>query len=651
MKSSRKKKITRREFVKTSVGAGLAAATAGCASIPGLRGLASVETNNSYDYIVIGSGAGGGPVVANLVKAGFRVCLLEAGGVYPADPNHIDPAHRNYEVPSFHPFATEDKDMSWSFFVNHYKDPEQQKRDSKYVPGKGILYPRASTLGGCTAHNAMITLYPDNSDWDNIASATGDTTWASDKMRDYFQRLEKMNYGTAFQAATQRHGTNGWLSVEQNDFWVRVRDTDAKMHKILIAAAGGKSLIDPVLLQVALRDPNGWDYVQNKKDGSYLVPKATAGGRRNGPRELILTTKDRYPDRLDIRTNALASRIVLDDNRRAIAVEYREGAKLYRAVPGAEGSTIQGVARKVELKRDGSGQVRGEIILAGGAFNSPQLLLLSGIGTSQQGINALVDVPGVGKNLQDRYEIGVVTKLKTGFAALAGCTFGQDGDPCLQAYDLDPVDQIYSSNGPIVSNIMRSDSSKKDPDLIIFALPGKFRGYFPGWSKECLQPNSKYMTWAILKGHTFNTAGTVTLRSADPLDTPEINFNYFDAGGEEDLKSVLKGIDVARSINKNHLLQQFIDHEELPHKQGQDLKSFVKNEVWGHHASCTNKMGRFDTDPDAVVDSKFRVRGTAGLRIVDASVFPRVPGLFIVLPIYMIAEKASDDIISDARKT
>src|SRR5439155_1599918 len=113
-------------------------------------------TDEAYDYVVVGSGAGGGPLAANLAREGYRVLLLEAGG---------DDEPYTYQVPAFHALAAEDAHLRWDYFVRHYADESRQRRDWKYsnVPAafsrRGILYPRAGTLGGCTAHNAMITIY------------------------------------------------------------------------------------------------------------------------------------------------------------------------------------------------------------------------------------------------------------------------------------------------------------------------------------------------------------------------------------------------------------------------------------------------------------------------------------------------------------
>jgi len=593
-----------------------------------------------FDYIVIGSGAGGGPVACNLAKAGYKVGLIEAGQ---------EPQSQSYPVPIFHAYASEDPEMSWEFFVRHYSDEGQSKRDSKFVDAQdGVFYPRAGTLGGCTSHHAMITVYGHGSDWDGIAQLTGDASWSADNMRKYFEKLERCGYvkkPAAGQPNPSRHGFDGWLSTTGPDLTLVFGD-DALVKTILNAVAGAwqEGLGTP--LKPLPQDPNDWR--TPKFEGICFAPLATLSGRRAGTRELIDNTRAVYPQNLVIKMSNLATRILFDANKRAIGVECWEGEHLYRADPNA-------AANDYEVKRY---YCKREVILAGGAFNSPQLLMLSGIGPKEHlakiGIDCILDRPGVGANLQDRYEVGVVTEMKANWKILANATFApplpnDPGDPCY--VDWQNGKGVYTTNGAVLGVIKKSAPQLSDPDLFIFAIPGKFYGYFPGYSKE-VERTKNFLTWAIVKAHTENRAGSVRLKSADPRDRPDINFRYFDEGtpnDPSDVNAVVNGIQFVRKISKYNTA---IKQEVVPGPAAdspEEIAQFVKDNAWGHHASCTNRIGKPD-DPNAVVDSNFKVIGAQNLRIVDASVFPRIPGFFIVTPIYMIAEKASEVILADAKK-
>ncbi|HXC13271.1 MAG TPA: GMC family oxidoreductase, partial [Stellaceae bacterium] len=210
-------------------------------------------------------------------------------------------------------------------------------------------------------------------------------------------------------------------------------------------------------------------------------------------------------------------------------------------------------------------------------------------------------------------------------------------------------DGVYASNGAVLAAILKSRPERPLPDLFCFALLGLFGGYFPGYSSlEVTKPN--YLTWAILKAHTQNHAGEVRLRSADPRDTPLVDFNYFEEGSDstgEDLDSVVAGIRFVRRLTKELKDRGLIAAEEQPGDAVQsddELKDFIRTRAWGHHASCTCAIG--PRDAGGVLGSDFRVHGTSGLRVVDASVFPRIPGFFIVSAVYMAAEKAADVILA-----
>jgi choline dehydrogenase len=172
---------------------------------------------------------------------------------------------------------------------------------------------------------------------------------------------------------------------------------------------------------------------------------------------------------------------------------------------------------------------------------------------------------------------------------------------------------------------------------------------FPGWPNVFLNPTQ--ITWLVLKAHSQNRAGTVTLRSRDPRDTPIINFHSFTEGSDQtgqDLASVVEGVELVRRITGD--FSSLVASELVPGPAVQsrsDIGSFVKNEAWGHHASCSNPMGA-KSDPLSVVDSDFKVHGTRNLRVVDASIFPRIPGYFPMISIMMMAEKASDAILASA---
>jgi choline dehydrogenase-like flavoprotein len=712
--------------------------------------------SREFDCIIVGSGAGGGPLASRLALAGKRVLVLEAG----SDQSKLPPADGPLEVslvPGFHAVSTEHSDLSWQFFVKHYDNPPTG-RDPKWHEGtrpdgqdKGIFYPRASALGGCTIHNALITIIGPDSDWDDLADFLGDESWQSVRMRQYFQRLERNEYldasariptswrgrfwenlrwlfGFEPDHRAGRHGFEGWLHTSTADLALGL--SDLQLIKVLKAAILQckrvgifrlgrffRQALTGGLVRSLLRglghwtlDPNHARRQAQSPEGLILVPIAACGkkttihqnsatpfvqrGRRSSPREFLLETQAAHPDRLTIWTDCLATKVLFDRGNppQAVGVEFLRGKHLYQA--HQKPSDKPGEQDKVFVKAGG------EVILCGGAFNTPQLLMLSGIGnrddlehvSKQAGANSMeqaegehkqetcalfgrdgqvlrgqdgdplrIHLPGVGCNLQDRYEVTVISQMRKDFSLLEGATFRlPDPQPDRHLKEWRAAGAgLYTSNGPVVGIFRRSKPELEQPDLFIFGIPLPFKGYEIGYSKVGHLHN--FFTWTILKAHTNNHDGVVKLRSHDPLATPEINFHYFNettrrgqSHDDLDLEALVEGVKFVRGIadlaGTGREKESHPGGSEVPENNVEQMKNWIRQVAWGHHACGTCRMGP-EGDENAVLDSRFCVRGIKGLRVVDASVFPKIPGYFIVNNIYMASEKAAEVILEDASRT
>ena len=676
----------------------------------------SSHSQRVFDYIVVGAGAGGAPLAARLAEANHTVLVLEAG----ADQAEIPPDRAEMiEAPGLHAQSSEAPEITWPLYVDHYAKPPA--RDSKADDSGKIFYPRAAGIGGCTLHNAMITIAGPDSDWGDLAWRLGDPSWDSDVMRGYFQDVEMCQYlkrpararngwrraldtfrwliGFDVDPAAGQHGFEGWLHTSLADLEVGLRDHQyVAMLKAAAITSWWAGLEHPTrLFKQILRgetaealDANHVRRQRTRPEGLVVMPSAVVrhndgpynkqGHRCGAGKRLIdcsrkLDEEDRAAGsepRLVIATNCLATRVVIEQHEggyRATGVEYLHGAKLYRARYDKNQAPWRSAGK--------AGQIvaKQEVILCGGAFQTPQLLLLSGIGPrdhlKEKGIQGTwkgtIHSPGVGCNLQDRYEVSVISKMKQTFSLLGDARFKLPQAPGQDA----PLTEwrssgrgLYSTTGAFVGILKRSAPERSQPDLFIFGVPVKFEGYKEGFSDMDPEQFDRF-SWVILKAHTHNRNGLVKLRSDDPLEPPEINFNYFGSDQDHapdkddpDLEALVQAVKFVRRIAKK--AKGVVECEIHPGdsaRTDEQIRDWVMREAWGHHACGTCRMGR-SIDPMAVTDSRFRVLGPVGshgqrsaidgLRIVDASIFPNIPGYFIVTNIYMASEKAAEIILADA---
>jgi choline dehydrogenase len=561
----------------------------------------------------------------------------------------------------------------------------------------------------------MITISGLAEDWDGIAELTEDDSWRGERMRPYFQRVEHcyyarptfwarlwgwLGFGTGWENG--RHGFRGWLATTMSGLWLLKRDRQLLRLVLTAAMASLRAGVDQFgqLLRAALSgrtlpdlDPNHWETMRKKGVGVVRVPCAiTPQGERSGPRTRLLGLK--APDslagkRLHLLTGACVTEVVLVEEAnpdkvggmearvRATGIRYLPREHVYEADPQATVLNDAGWRDQVVTLH-----CRKEVILCGGAFNTPQLLMLSGIGPCEQlrshDIRPCVNLEGVGENLQDRYEVPIISTVTDRFRSLDGLTLASNPiDSELQRW-IDQANQpasrrgVYATNGGVVGIFLRSDQEDAGPDLFLLALPARFPGYYVGFSKpEALNPpcpggapsHRCTLSWLILKARTRNRSGYVRLQSGHPFQRPEINCHSFPQApdpaleptegefprsADPDLESLYQGVSFVRSMLNLGKDNGTIRDYELPGfiAFAGNVRKWIKHIAWGHHACGTCRIGP-DSDCKAVLDHRFRVRGVKGLRVVDASVFPRIPGFFLVVNIYMISEKAADVLAED----
>ncbi|MET4170304.1 choline dehydrogenase [Bradyrhizobium sp. LA6.1] len=455
--------------------------------------------------------------------------------------------------------------------------------------GRRLPIPRGKTLGGTSSINAQICIRGHRRDYDRW-SEEGLTGWSYREVLPYFRRLEN-----SWRGESTYHGVGGPISVSPMDYPDMLFEPLVKA-----AAASGIGLSD---------DANGaW------QEGISRMEATVGSGKRSSTaRGYLYPAMDR--PNLVIETGALASRVIVEKGR-ATGVEYRRGGETFRKYAARE------------------------VILAGGAYNSPQLLMLSGIGPADHlrsvGIDPVLDLPGVGENLGEHPNILNIYKAR----GKPGLTkfLRMDWATALTARWFLRHDGIFASNGAAANVFLRTKEGLDRPDVqfICMTVSNTADLWFPA-----LTAPPVYCFSVRVGALHPKSRGRVSLRSADPAHSPRIFNNFYD--DPEDMATMVRGIRACRALYAQRPIADMVERELYPGPQAQsdqDIAEAIRCE--GGHRSHPVGTCRMGTDRLAVVDPELRVHGIDGLRVVDASVMPELPGGNTNVPTIMIGEKASD---------
>jgi len=458
---------------------------------------------------------------------------------------------------------------------NYYTEPQV------HLGGRQLFWPRGRVLGGCSSINAMIYIRGHRSDYDGWESL-GNPGWGWSAVQPFFLRAEHFVPGPAAQ-----HGSQGPLHVSE-------LRTVNPLSRAFVAAAQQAGL------------PFAPDFNTGETLGAGFFHVTQRRGQRCSASAAYLDPARGRPN-LKVLTGAQVLKISIEGSR-ATGIQYAHEGAMHEARAGQE------------------------VLLCGGAVNSPQLLLLSGVGPAddlrRHGIEVRTNLPGVGGNLQDHPVIGVLFESKRAISLSAAETL------------LNLLRYKLFKSGPLTSNVaeagafVRTRPDLPAPDLQFHFVPALVENH----AISRRRPHGFTLAPVLIRPRS---RGKVWLRSGDPLAAPAIDPHYL--SDPEDARVLADGVRLALEIVAQKAFARYRGEELVPGKSAADaqaIRRFLRDGVETlYHPVGTCKMGR---DENAVVDAKLRVHGVGALRVVDASVMPVIPGGNTNTPTVMIAERAAE---------
>ncbi|MBS0517758.1 MAG: GMC family oxidoreductase N-terminal domain-containing protein [Proteobacteria bacterium] len=529
----------------------------------------------SFDYVIVGAGSAGSVLANRLSEDGKATVCVLEAG--PRD------WHPFIHIPAGFMYTLVDPKVNWLY----------TSEPSEWTGGRRIAAPRGKTLGGSSSINGHIYNRGQRLDFDGWAQR-GNRGWGYADVLPYFRRSERRIADGADGTFRGREGNLPITDLEWRD----------PLCEAFIEGA------------VEMGIPRNPDYNGTQQAGVSYVQRIIRNGRRVSAARGYLHPAMKRPN-LTVRTNVHATSIVLE-GKKAVGVRYRKG--------GRDGQPVEVRARR-------------EVILSGGAVNSPQLLQLSGIGPApllqSLGIPVLHELPGVGENLRDHYAPRFVARVKNA-ETINEKSHGLRLAGEIMKYFVSRKG-ILALNPTLIYVFWKSDEHIDNYDLQLTFTPASY--------KEGVQsrlddyPGMTIASWQ----QRPDSIGYVRSKSADPFVHPIIQPNYLAA--ESDRRVLLAGMKLARRLLGSRPLSKYYDREEFPGAQAQSddelLAAAKQRGTTTFHLMGTCRMAP-DTDPTAVVDDQLRVRGIEGLRVVDASIMPTMPSANLNASVLMIAEKAAD---------